>query len=85
MTGTGTGTGTQTQTTGVTTIALLLLCTGELINNPQKKKMLQEIFLYTFNLFNTDFIFVLQGSQIRRVLKLKNKNKSKKNYVFIKI
>ena len=27
--------------------------------------MLQEIFLKTFNLFNTDFIFVLQGSQIR--------------------
>ena len=53
------------------------------INN-QKKKMLQEIFLYTFNLFNTDFIFVLQGSQIRRVLK-KKKKKSKKNYVFIKI
>ena len=33
--------------------------------------MLQEFFLYTFNLFNTDFIFVLQGSQIRRVLKKK--------------
>ena len=32
--------------------------------------MLQE----TFNLFNTDFIFVLQGSQIRRVLKKKKKN-----------
>ena len=31
--------------------------------------MLQEIFWLTFNLFNTDFIFVLQGSQIRRVLK----------------
>ena len=30
--------------------------------------MLQEIFLQTFN---TDFIFVLQGSQIRRVLKKK--------------
>ena len=38
--------------------------------------MLQEIFLYTFNLFNTDFIFVLQGSQIRRVVKWK-KNKKK--------
>ena len=34
--------------------------------------MLQEIFLLMFNLFNTDFIFVLQGSQIRRVLKKKN-------------
>ena len=44
--------------------------------------MLQEIFLLTFNLFNTDFIFVLQGSHIRRVLK---KKKIKKNYVFIKI
>ena len=31
--------------------------------------MLQEIFLQTFNLFDTDFIFVLQWSQIRRVLK----------------
>ena len=43
MTGTGTGTGTQTQmwTTGVTTIALLVLRTGELIKNSpnlQKKK-----------------------------------------------
>ena len=36
--------------------------------------------LYFNNLFNTDFIFVLQGSQIRRALK-----KSKKNYVFTKI
>ena len=35
--------------------------------------MLQEIFLQTFNLFNTDFIFVLQRSQIRRVLKKKKK------------
>ena len=33
--------------------------------------MLQEFFLWTFNLFNIDFIFVLQGSQIRRVLKKK--------------
>ena len=34
--------------------------------------MLQENFLYNFNLFYTDFIFVLQGSQLRRVLKKKN-------------
>ena len=55
--------------------------------------MLQEIFLLTFNLFNTDFIFVLQGNQIRRVLKKKTTKKKKqqkkkhpkKNYVFIKI
>ena len=43
--------------------------------------MLQENFLYSFNLFYTDFIFVLQGSQLRRVLK-KKKKKSKKNYVY---
>ena len=38
--------------------------------------MLQEIFCKP--LFYTDFIFVLQGSQLRRVLK----KKSKKNYVY---
>ena len=31
--------------------------------------MLQEFFCKTFNLLYTNFIFVLQGSQIRRVLK----------------
>ena len=33
--------------------------------------MLQEIFLQTFNLFNTDFIFVLQGSQNQKTIKKK--------------
>ena len=56
------------------------------INNQKKKKKkkcCKKFFCKPFNLFNTDFIFVLQGSQIRRVLK--KKKKSKKNYVFIKI
>ena len=43
--------------------------------------MLQVIFFV--NLFYTDFIFVLQRSQLRRVLKKKKKKKkSKKNYVY---
>ena len=52
------------------------------INNQKKKKCCKKFCFVNFNLFNTDFIFVLQGSQIRRVLK---KKKSKKNYVSIKI
>ena len=36
--------------------------------------MLQEFFCKPFNLFYTDFIFVLQGSQLKkRVLKKKKK------------
>ena len=40
------------------------------INNQKKKKNAARFFLLTFNLFNTDFIFVLQGSQIRRVKRI---------------
>ena len=41
------------------------------INDKKKKKKKKKIFLQTFNLFNTHFIFDLQESQIRRVLKKK--------------
>ena len=41
------------------------------INNQKKKNAARNVFCKPFNLFNTDFIFVLQGSQIRRVLKKK--------------
>ena len=41
-------------------------------NQKKKKKNAARIFFLTFNLFNMDFIFVLQGSQLRRVLKKKN-------------
>ena len=43
--------------------------------------MLQGIFLLTFNLFNTDFIFVLQGSKIR-ILKKKKKNPKRIMYSY---
>ena len=47
------------------------------INNQKKKKNAARNFFVNFNLFNTDFIFVLQGSQIRRVLKKKKKKNPK--------
>ena len=46
----------------------------------QKKKQKKKNAARNFNLFYTDFIFVLQGSQLRGVLK--KKKKSKNNYVY---
>ena len=40
--------------------------------------------MQTFNLFNTHFIFVLQGRQIRRVLKKKKKKKIQKELCIYK-
>ena len=50
------------------------------IKTTKKKK---KFFLQTFNLFNTHFIFVLQGSQIRRVLKKKKKKKNSKTIMYL--